>query len=110
MRLRTHKYNAKKIKLDGFTFDSMMEAKRYGELKLMEQAGRIRDLEVHPKRSILVRDVLVCKVILDFRYLCKLGWVYEDVKGLDNALSRLKRKMVEAQCGIKVTLIKKGGR
>jgi len=31
-------------------------------------------------------------------------WVYEDVKGKDNALSRLKRKLAEAIYKIKVDL------
>jgi hypothetical protein len=33
--------------------------------------------------------------------------VHEDVKGKDNAISRLKRKMVEAAYGITVTLVSK---
>ena len=105
---RYNKYGAKKVKLDGYTFDSKMEAKRYGELKLLEKEGTIENLEVHPLYFIAVRGIHVCKVILDFRYLVhKITWVYEDVKGHDNALSRLKRKMVEAQLGIKVQVVKR---
>ena len=36
---RPHKYGAKKVECDGYKFDSMAEAKFYGELKLRECAG-----------------------------------------------------------------------
>lgn len=38
------KYHATKTVVDGITFDSKKEAKRYAELKLLERAGAIRDL------------------------------------------------------------------
>ncbi|MDE6182522.1 MAG: DUF1064 domain-containing protein [Eubacteriales bacterium] len=44
-----NKYNNKKIKIDGIKFDSKAEAKRYQQLKLMEQAGLIKDLVLQPK-------------------------------------------------------------
>ena len=40
------KYNASKCVLDGHTFDSRKEAHRYSELKLLERAGKIKDLEL----------------------------------------------------------------
>lgn len=36
-----HKYNAKKTAVDGITFDSKREAKRFEELKELEAAGVI---------------------------------------------------------------------
>ena len=42
----TSKYHSKKVKLDGIEFDSKKEAKRYSELKLLERAGQIKDLEL----------------------------------------------------------------
>jgi hypothetical protein len=47
------KYNAKKTKLDGFTFDSQAEARRYQDLKLMHEAGEIHKLRVHPRYLLL---------------------------------------------------------
>jgi hypothetical protein len=35
-----------KTEVDGHRFDSKKEAKRYGELKLLEKAGKIRDLKI----------------------------------------------------------------
>lgn len=40
------KYNATKTKIDGHTFDSKKEARRYLQLKSMEQAGEISGLEL----------------------------------------------------------------
>lgn len=38
----------KKVHIDSYEFDSMAEAGRYQELKLMLAQGRIKDLKVHP--------------------------------------------------------------
>lgn len=40
-----NKYGAKKITVDGIEFDSHREAARYSELKIMQRAGLIRDLQ-----------------------------------------------------------------
>lgn len=103
-----NKYHAKKSRIDGYSFDSQAEARRYGELRLMEKAGEISGLEVHPVFPIEIQGRPVCKVILDFRYADKNGdVVYEDVKGQQTALSALKKKMVEAQYGIDVEIIRR---
>jgi len=103
---RRHKYGAKKVKLDGYTFDSKAEAKRYEELKLMEKAGRITDLEVHPVYCINFKTVRICKVILDFKYfIYRSEWIYEDVKGVRTPVYRLKKKLLEATHGIRITEI-----
>lgn len=44
-----NKYKNKKITIDGLTFDSKREAKRYQELRLLEKAGAIRDLRTQVK-------------------------------------------------------------
>lgn len=40
------KYNANKAIVDGIEFDSCKEANRYCELKLLQRAGAIKDLEL----------------------------------------------------------------
>ena len=40
----SNKFGAVKKQIDGITFDSTKEAKRYQALKLLEQTGQIRDL------------------------------------------------------------------
>ena len=48
-----NKYGNKKVVVDGYTFDSKKEARRYGELKLLVRAGRIKDLELQPKFELI---------------------------------------------------------
>ncbi|HEB27479.1 MAG TPA: DUF1064 domain-containing protein [Porticoccus sp.] len=105
--VRYNKYGAKKVTIDNIRFDSKLEAKRYGELKLMHAAGAITHLQMQPVFFIAIKGNNVCRVILDFKYLQHtVTWVYEDCKGYDTPISRLKRKLVEAQYGIKVSVVK----
>lgn len=39
------KYKAKKTEYDGIMFDSKKEAQRYAELKILERAGVIKNLQ-----------------------------------------------------------------
>lgn len=39
------KYHNRKTVIDGITFDSAKEARRYMELKLLERAGEISNLQ-----------------------------------------------------------------
>lgn len=101
------KYGSKKVQIDGRFFDSKAEGARYVQLKTMQQAGVISELECQPKFTIGIRGIWICDVYLDFGYRDKDTVIhYEDVKGKDNALSVLKRKMVEAEYGIKVEIVR----
>lgn len=111
-RNRGNKYGAVKTVVDGITFDSKAEARRYQELKLLQRGGKIIALKVHPVYPIPNGtldgvDGHICNVELDFEYF-RDDWVFEDVKGQDNALSRLKRKLVEAFYFLKVDVISAG--
>lgn len=101
------KYKAKKTTLDGITFHSKAEANRYLVLKNMQREGVISNLKLQPEWLITWGTEKICKVILDFAYIKDNRWIYEDVKGVDTALSKLKRKLVQAQHGIGVTLVMK---
>jgi hypothetical protein len=104
----SNKFGAKKTRLDGYIFDSAMEAKRYGQLKLLLRAGEISELRIHPSWPIRVNDKPICHVELDFEYRDRLGRIHhEDVKGAMTALSSVKRKLVEASHGIEVELLRK---
>lgn len=92
-----NKYGAVKTVVDGITFASKREAKYYSDYKLLEKAGEISHLELQPKYVIAHNGRPICTVILDFRFREKDGRLRViDVKGLDNPLSRLKRRLVEA--------------
>lgn len=47
------KYGANKATVDGITFDSMKEARRYSQLKLLERAGEISDLQLQVKFELI---------------------------------------------------------
>lgn len=102
-----NKYNARKVRLDGYVFDSIDESHRYLELKMLQQIGQISSLTIHPKWPIEISGIRVCFVELDFKYLDKADdWRHEDVKGSDTAMSRLKRRMLEAAHEITVEVVR----
>lgn len=107
-RINPHKYNAKKVGVDGYTFDSLAEARRYRELVLFVKKGSICDLKIHPRFAIVHAGIKICTVILDFSFWDKTRGVtvYQDVKGMDTPISRLKRKLVKAFYGIDVEIIR----
>ena len=123
------KYKNKKIKYDGIIFDSIKEANRYKELKLLERAGEIRELRVHVgfvlipaqyetykrygKTGKRLKDGRRCiekevTYIADFTYWdCKTcKEVVEDVKSAitkKNPVYRLKKKLMLHVHGIKIS-------
>tara|TARA_R100001591_G_scaffold8989_2_gene15690 strand:+ start:266 stop:562 length:297 start_codon:yes stop_codon:yes gene_type:complete len=66
---RTNKYFAKKTVAMGLKFDSRWEAERWGQLKAMERAGIVTQLERQIKYELSINDVKICNYIADFRYL-----------------------------------------
>ena len=53
MIVSTSKYGAVKMIIDGITFDSRKEARRYTELKLLERTGKITDLQRQVKFRLI---------------------------------------------------------
>ena len=108
------KYRNKKVQVDGITFDSQKEAKRYAELKLMAQAGHIDNLELQ-KEFVLIQPQYIdgkcveraCKYKADFYYYDCLQnkWICEDVKGMRTKEYIIKRKLMLLVHGIKITEI-----
>jgi hypothetical protein len=101
---KQHKYRAEKMVIDGHTFDSKKEGRRYQQLRHMEKGGEIRGLELQPRYDLWVPTPKGKKKVgyyrADFRYdewiSGKWYSITEDVKGLKTPVYRLKRKMVEA--------------
>ena len=80
--------NAKTTVIDGIKFRSRSEAKRYAELKLMERAGEIRNIQLQPKWELgICPSPKTGKpsrrhYTADFMYETKAGeTVIEEVKG-----------------------------
>ena len=100
------KYHNTKTVADGIKFDSKLEAERYAQLKILERAGVIRDLELQPSFELLPSfrkngktwRKTVYKA--DFRYILADGdrIIIEDVKGSTAVITdvfRLKQKLFE---------------
>ena len=96
------KYNAKRVYLDNVWFDSQAEARRYSQLCLLEKAGEIVDLRVHPRYELEspFTDAIgerhrAIYYIGDFEYKFPHSGqvVCEDVKGVETPVFRLKAHM-----------------
>ena len=100
MRVR-NKYHSKKVTIDGITFDSKKEAKRWNELALLERAGLIHDLQRQIKYELIPSQRLNGRVaeravsyIADFVYQENGKTVVEDTKGFRTADYIIKRKLM----------------
>ncbi len=99
------KYKNHKVEVDGVTFASKAEASRYASLKLLVRVGGIEGLELQPRFPLVVNGVKVATYVADFRYrVAATGEVVvEDVKGVRTPVYRLKKKLLEALSGTKIT-------
>ena len=107
-----NKYRNKKVTIDGITFDSIKESKRYQELKLLERANEITELKLQVPFILLENYILNgkkhqgIKYIADFAYIdIKTGkYVVEDVKSqaTKTQVYKLKKKLFEQKYGIEI--------
>lgn len=107
--MKRSKYGAKPVVIDGVRFASQAEGRRYRELKLLEKAGHIIALRLQPSFVLLAGDgkTRVGRYVADFSYIdVKKGAMWEDVKGVRTPVYKLKKKLVEAQCGITITEVR----
>lgn len=90
------KYNAVKSVVDGITFDSKLEAKRYSDLKILQRLGEISNLRLQVPYPIIVNEVSICKYIADFVYIKNGIEIVEDAKGVRTKEYMLKKKLMLA--------------
>lgn len=96
-----NKYKNKKTQVDMYVFDSAKEAQRYRELKLLEKAGEISNLELQPR--FLLQDSFKkngrtyrkVEYVADFQYIENGKTIVEDVKGIQTDVFKLKHKIFE---------------
>lgn len=111
---RKNKYFAKKVQLDGYTFDSKREAAVYAQLRLLEKAGKITCLTVHQRFQLNAHadfyggpsPAKVGEYEADFVFHEGGKMKVVDVKGIDTPLSNWKRKHLKAQSGLEVEVWK----
>lgn len=102
----TRKYGNVPTYVDGQRFDSKKEAARFGHLRMLEQAGVIRDLMVHEPFPLIVHGQDCGSYVSDFTYTTETGErVVEDVKSAATRklpTYRLKVRLVWALYGLRV--------
>ena len=112
------KYGNHKVKRDGMVFDSKREADRWNELKLLEKAGEISQLQRQVKFELIPKQYSVTErtkgnrpmmierevsYVADFTYMTKsLDFVVEDAKGIRTEAYRIKRKLMLRVHGIRI--------
>ena len=107
-----NKFGAKKTEVAGILFDSKAEARRYGQLIMLERAGHItgllRQVPFVLAESVKLEGAKKSKPALryfaDFMYSdIKTGKiVVEDVKGVITPLFRVKQHLMKSVHGIDV--------
>lgn len=110
------KYRNRRTVVDGISFHSAKEGRRYQELKLLQKAGQIADLHLQPRIKLQSGGVHICDYVADFFYTERRPeWinngndpeyysapVYEDVKGTRTPIYKLKKRLVKALTGIDI--------
>lgn len=101
---RKNKYGAKRLKIDGISFDSKLEAERYQQLKLLERAGEITGLEYHRQFVVIPKSRYGDNVYYeaDFFYFENGKPVVEDTKSKATITStyKLKKRLLAERYGI----------
>lgn len=80
-------------------FDSKKEAKRWGELLLLQSAGLISGLRRQVRIPIVVNQTRVCVYVADAVYIEGSSRIVEDTKSpitRKHPVYRLKRKLLSA--------------
>lgn len=113
---KENKYHARKVVAQGQVFDSEKEYARYLELKLLEKAGEISQLERQVKYDLIPKQMdeegkmieRPTVYVADFQYRDNNTgeFIVEDVKGYRRgqayAVFSLKRKLMLWRYGIKI--------
>lgn len=117
-----NKYGAKSTVVDGIRFDSAKEARRWQQLRLLEKAGAIRDLQRQVEFELIPAQYEPPKTLksgrkvrgrcierkasyfADFAYIqSDTGeYIVEDAKGMRTDVYKLKKKMVLYKYGIQI--------
>lgn len=93
------KYRALKTTVGSVTFDSGLEAKRYTQLKMLEKAGTIKNVQIQPKFRLMDsykydgKTIRAIDYIADFTYKENDKVIVEDVKGIKTQAYAIKKKL-----------------
>ena len=108
---KKNKYGAVKTEVDGITFDSKKEARRYTELKQLQEAGKITNLQrqkryvLQPAFELNGKKIREIAYISDFEYDKDGIHHTEDVKGKILDVFRLKAKLFAYKFGYEIEIV-----
>jgi hypothetical protein len=103
-----NKYRAKATIIDGHRFPSKHEADTYLKLRLLKQAGKIKDFKMQVPLGLRAQT----STGREYRYMVDFmtteldgshTWI--EAKGMDLPLGKLKRALAEYFYGIKVEVV-----
>lgn len=99
-----NKYRNKKVIVDGISFDSKKEAARYKELRMLERAGIILNLQLQVPFELIPKQdgERACTYKADFVYEQNGKKVVEDTKGMKTDVYKIKRKLMLYRYGIEI--------
>lgn len=107
--IKPSKYGNRTVTIGGEKFDSAKEARRYGELALLQRAGQITDLKRQVKYKLIPQQRVdgkvaerACSYIADFVYTEDGKTVVEDAKGFRTKEYIIKRKLMLFVHGIQI--------
>lgn len=86
---RANKYGAKRTIIDGHTFDSAKEARRYLVLKSQEEAGEISDLILQYEIMLQAGFVYRGEKVQPIRYTCDFCYVKDGKKYIEDVKSKI---------------------
>lgn len=110
-QIKGPKYHNTPQTYNGYNYQSKKEANRAAELDMLLKAGEIKGWERQYKLELMMNGYRLCNYYMDFRVLNNDGTeTWEEVKGFETPLWKLKWKITEAQYGddpkIKLVVIK----
>lgn len=107
---RMLKFRNRPCEVEGIWFQSTAEAKRYCDLRILERAGKIRDVQRQVPFELHTPNTAryLGKHLVDFAYTeVESGErIYEEVKGVDHRFGAWKRAHVEGQYRITIRVIR----
>lgn len=106
--VKRSKYGNQKVTIDGIKFDSKREGERYRQLKMLEAAGKITDLELQPVFELAPAVIINGKKKPALRYIGDFSYcdwrekfsdgqlIVEDAKGMLTDVYKIKRHLMAA--------------
>ena len=105
MKPKKNKYNSKKTVVDGWTFDSRLEADYYRHLKSTQELYHIKNIF----RQVPLLLAQKSKLVVDFMIHYENGdLLFADTKGFMTANASTKIKIAERLYNIKIHIVKRG--